>query len=206
VRKPSVSKGLGVGALAAARGGGLVIGWFALVACLVIACSKETPAQPAPAPSIVTVPSPASASAAPSEALTVSASASESAVASASAPAATTKTATTAASAVASASASSGPKVFACGGGDKPKCPLQSWMNTNMKPAMTSGDPAKVAALLRKIAAMAPAGYAGWAKIANDGAAEVEAKKEVNAAKPSCSKCHEQFKTRWKTEDRDHPI
>lgn len=71
---------------------------------------------------------------------------------------------------------------------------------------MTGGDPAKVAALLRKIATMAPASYAGWAKIANDAAVEVETKKDVNAAKPSCTKCHEQFKTRWKTEDRDHAI
>lgn len=107
---------------------------------------------------------------------------------------------------VASASVASGPKVFACGGGDKPKCPLQNWMNNNIKPAMSGGDPVKVAALLRKIATMAPAGYAGWAKIANDGATEVETKKDVSAGKPSCTKCHEQFKTRWKTEDRDHPI
>lgn len=200
-----------------------MVAWFALVAALVVACSKETPSSPATGSAPIVSAAPSTPGSEPSGALWASSSALPSASASASAsvpameppgsppPVATVKPVTTttaiaSASASASASVALGPKTFACGGGDKPKCPLQNWMNNNMKPGMSSGDPAKVAALLRKIAAMAPPGYPSWAKISNDAAAAVEAQKDVAAAKPSCAKCHEEYKTKWKTEDRDRAI
>ena len=194
------------GAGAAVRGAGFVIGWFALVAVFVVvgslvACSKEQPA-PTPNPTPVVSAAPLVPGSSPSNAIWASESASALASASAVAPA----TASANVPVTATIAPKTGPKEFACGGGDKPKCPLQNWMNTTMKPAMNSADPAKVAGHLRKIAGMAPAGYPAWAKIANDGAAEVESKKDVAAAKPSCTKCHEQYKSKWKAEDRDHAI
>jgi hypothetical protein len=187
-----------------------VVAWFALVAVLVVACSKETPPPPTTTNAPVVSAAPSTPGSEPSAALWASGSGSTSAAPVESSSAAPTATApakvTATATASASASAPAGPKVFACGGGDKPKCPLQNWMNSNMKPGMSSGDPAKVAALLKKIASMAPPGYANWAKISNDAAAAVESKKDVNAAKPSCTKCHEEYKTKYKTEDRDRAI
>lgn len=204
-----MTRGAVSGAGAAVRGGGFVMGWFALVAVLVVACSKEQPAPtPNPTPTPIVSAGPSVPGSSPSNAIWASESASASAVASATASA--TASAPAAASAnvpvTATIAPKTGPKEFACGGGDKPKCPLQNWMNTTMKPAMSSADPAKVAGHLRKIAGMAPSGYPAWAKIANDGAAEVESKKDVAAAKPSCTKCHEQYKAKWKAEDRDHAI
>lgn len=163
-------------------------------------CSKKEET-----PSVAPAASSAVSSAAPAPSPSASASAPVAVEASVSAPAAESASAAPVAAASASGSAKTA-KTFACGGGDKPKCPVQNWMNGTMKPAMTSGEPEKVAALLRKIAGMAPASYVGWAKIANDAAAAVEAKKDVSAAKPSCTKCHEQFKKRWKAEDRDRPL
>lgn len=80
-------------------------------------------------------------------------------------------------------------------------------MKANIQPAMSAGDPAKVAELLRKIATMGPkSGYPQWAKISNDGAAAVEADKKVDSAKPSCKQCHDLYKNKYKAEDRDRPI
>jgi hypothetical protein len=87
-----------------------------------------------------------------------------------------------------------------------PKCPLQDWMEKHLKPAMKTNDPAKVAELLDQVAKMAPDGYEGWAKISSDAAAAVRAKKDLAPAKKSCTSCHEKFKKRWKTEDRDSAI
>lgn len=161
--------------------------WFALVAGLVVACSKESPPPPESKPIPIVSAAPSVPGTEPSGVLWASASGSLSA------------------SAV--ASTSSAPKTFACGGSGMPKCPLQNWMNNNIKPAMASKDPERVAGKLREIAKMAPAdGYPDWASIANDGAAAVDAKKDVNAAKPSCTKCHDLYKKKWKAEDRDRAI
>lgn len=80
-------------------------------------------------------------------------------------------------------------------------------MKANIQPAMSGSDPQKVADLLRKIATMGPkSGYPNWAKIANDGAAAVEKDKKIDSAKPSCKTCHDQYKNKYKAEDRDRPI
>lgn len=79
-------------------------------------------------------------------------------------------------------------------------------MEKQLKPAMKGTDTAKVADLLDKLAKMAPATYADWAKIATDAAAEVRAKKDLGPAKKACKACHDQYKKRWKSEDRDHAI
>ncbi|MGZ5969916.1 MAG: hypothetical protein ACXWP4_19725, partial [Polyangiales bacterium] len=143
----------------------------------------------------------------PAPSVTASASASASAEPATSASAAPSGSASVVASASASASAKAGPKTFACGDPGQPKCPLQGWMKANIQPAMSGGDPAKVAELLRKIATMGPkSGYPNWAKIANEGAAAVDADKKVDSAKPSCKTCHDQYKNKYKTEDRDRPI
>jgi len=185
VQKRSVSKSVAVTMMwrGVVRGAAVVLSLYALPACFVIACSKESATTtPAPTPSIVTQPSPN---------VPPSTSGSELMWAS---------------SASVSASASSSVKAFACGPEGAPKCPLQGWMEKELKPAMKAADPAKVADLLDKVAKLAPASYDGWAKIASDAAAETRAKKDLAPAKKSCTSCHEKFKKRWKTEDRDHAI
>jgi len=110
----------------------------------------------------------------------------------------------TTASAVTSASASSGAPT--CGEKGQPKCPLQGWMSTVMQPAMASKDATKLAAALRQSAKYAPPGYARWAKIANDGAAAVEASHDVTSGKKSCTDCHNSYKSKFKTEVRARPL
>lgn len=175
--KRSVSS---VVAKSVARGAGLVLVLYALPAFLVLACSKENKEAPAPAPSIVTNPSP-------------------------NVPPSTSGSDLMWASS-ASASAFAAVKAFACGADGAPKCPLQNWMEKELKPAMKAGEPMKVANLLDKLAKMAPASYEGWAKIADDAAAEVRAKKDLEPAKKACKSCHDKHRKRWKTEDRDRAI
>jgi hypothetical protein len=79
-------------------------------------------------------------------------------------------------------------------------------MSKVMQPAMASKDATKVAAALREAAKYGPSAYANWAKIANDGAAAVEASKDVTSAKKSCSACHTVYKAKYKAELRARPI
>jgi hypothetical protein len=108
------------------------------------------------------------------------------------------------------ASASAGPAPGSCGGKDQPKCPLQAWMAGNMQPAMASGDGPKIAAALRASAKLAPPGYGDWSKLANDGAAAVDAAKDPDsvaaAAKAACKSCHGVYQKRYRTEMRERPI
>ena len=128
-----------------------------------------------------------------------SASAATSAVASTSATASAKSTAT-------GATANNAPAPGSCGGKDQPKCPLQAWMAANMQPAMAGGDATKLAAALRQAAKFAPPGYGDWAKIATDGAAAVDAAKDVTAGKPSCKGCHGEYQKRYRSEMRERPI
>ncbi len=114
-----------------------------------------------------------------------------------------TSTASGPASGSAATSASAAPT---CGEKGQPKCPLQGWMSSVMQPAMASKDATKLAAALRQSAKYAPPGYASWAKIANDGAAAVEASHDVTSAKKSCTDCHNSYKSKFKTESRARPL
>jgi hypothetical protein len=78
-------------------------------------------------------------------------------------------------------------------------------MQDNANPAVSSGDAAQVGAALEQIAKFAPAGYANWAKIANDGAAAGKGG-DLAAAKGACRACHDQYKQKYKTEMRDRKI
>jgi len=76
-----------------------------------------------------------------------------------------------------------------------------------MQPPMTKEPPdlKAAAAALDKSAAFGPAGYANWASIAKDGAAAARAGKE-DAVKASCRSCHDQYKQKYKTENRSKKI
>ena len=134
-----------------------------------------------------------------------------SATASAGKPTTTATAATTGAVATSTTTASAAPSdsagaAAACGGKDQPKCPLQAWMANNMQPAMASKDAAKLAAALRASAKLGPPGYGDWAKYANDGAAAVDASKDVADGKASCKNCHGAYQKRYRTEMRDRKI
>ena len=148
----------------------------------------------------------ASAAAIPSAALTAVATAGASVKAAATGAPTATATATTAAAVASSAAPVASAAPGSCGGKDQPKCPLQGWMGANMQPAMAAADPVKLAAALRASAKFAPPGYANWAKYATDGAAAVEAAKDVSAGKPACKSCHGEYQKRYRTEMRERPI
>lgn len=106
----------------------------------------------------------------------------------------------------ASAAAPSGSAVAAqCGTKPLPDCPLQAWMKANANPPVLRNDLPGIATALDKVAGFAPAGYTNWASIAKDGATAAKGG-DITAAKAACRSCHDQYKTKYKTEMRARKI
>ncbi|HEY8074790.1 MAG TPA: hypothetical protein VIF62_11785 [Labilithrix sp.] len=78
-------------------------------------------------------------------------------------------------------------------------------MKANMNPAVSASDTAALAVALDKAATFAPSGYANWASIAKDGAAAAK-KGDLAAAKAACKGCHDQYKDKYKKENRARKI
>jgi hypothetical protein len=78
-------------------------------------------------------------------------------------------------------------------------------MKEHTQTDLSAGDLPSLAGDLDKIATMAPAGYTKWASIAKDGATAARAA-NADAAKASCRGCHDQYKTKYKTEMRTRPV
>jgi hypothetical protein len=95
-----------------------------------------------------------------------------------------------------------GPKTFDCGEKGQPVCPLQGFMKSQVAPAVANGDNALLAKALDQVAGHAPPGLTSWSAIAKGGAAKARAG-DIVGAKDSCKACHDQYKTRYKTEMRD---
>lgn len=124
------------------------------------------------------------------------------------APTASTEPAATAlatAKAAASApAASASAAAVNCGSKENP-CPLQKWMKDHTQADLAAGDNAAIAGDLDKIAAMAPPGYSKWASISKDGANAARAG-NTDAVKASCRGCHDEYKTKYKTEMRGRAV
>lgn len=88
-----------------------------------------------------------------------------------------------------------------CGTKPLPDCPLQAWMKANTNAAMTSSDFDAIAKALDKTATFAPAAYANWKSISDDGAKAARSH-DLAGVKASCKSCHDQYKTKYKTEMR----
>lgn len=56
-----------------------------------------------------------------------------------------------------------------------------------------------------QIVKFAPAGYTNWASIAKDGA-KAAREGQLDAVKAACRGCHDQYKTKYKTEIRARAI
>jgi len=78
-------------------------------------------------------------------------------------------------------------------------------MKKNVSPVMAADDLPGVADLLDKIATFAPPGYTNWVSISRDGAAAARAG-NMNAVKASCRGCHDQYRTKYRTELRARPL
>jgi cytochrome c556 len=78
-------------------------------------------------------------------------------------------------------------------------------MKANTNAAMASNDFPAIATALDKTATFAPAGYTNWASISKDGAKAARAA-DLGAVKASCRSCHDQYKSKYKTELRTRPI
>jgi hypothetical protein len=76
---------------------------------------------------------------------------------------------------------------------------MQAWMKANTSAAMQSKNFPALAAALDQVVKMQPPGYAGWAKIAQDGAAAARAQ-DLDAVKASCKSCHGQFQKRFQAD------
>lgn len=190
-----------------------VVRFAAIVALAsVFGCNENKPegtSTPEAKPS-ATTPAPSAAPAATAEAPKVE----PSAAPSASAAAAPTEVASAAASAAAApttsaaaggdAPAAAGPKTFDCGAKGQKACPMQGWMKGVIGPHTSAGDAEKIAKDLDYIAAKPPPGMGNWSAIAKEGAAKAKAG-DVDGAKASCKKCHDQYKEKYKTTMRDRP-
>ncbi len=78
-------------------------------------------------------------------------------------------------------------------------------MKENTATASAAGDLPALAAALDKIAAMAPPGYSNWSSISKDGANAARAG-SLDAAKASCTACHNQYRNKYKAELRTRPV
>jgi hypothetical protein len=144
---------------------------------------SAAPAPTAEAPKVEATAAPSASAAMPTDAPSAAASA-------AAAPAA---------SAAGGDAAAAGPKTFDCGAKGQKACPMQGWMKGVIGPHTE-----KIAKDLDYIAAKPPPGMGNWSAIAKEGAAKAKAG-DVDGAKASCKKCHDQYKEKYKTTMRDRP-
>jgi hypothetical protein len=92
-----------------------------------------------------------------------------------------------------------------CGDKGLPDCPTQGWMKATLQPFLLSGDSARLADALARLAAAAPAGYDNWAAIAEAGAKAARAG-DLARAKESCAECHSRHRARFRAELRQRPL
>jgi hypothetical protein len=78
-------------------------------------------------------------------------------------------------------------------------------MKANTSNAVVNDDLPALATALDKIVKLAPPGYTNWASIAKDGAAAARSG-DLDAAKASCTSCHNQYRAKYKAELRMRPI
>ena len=81
---------------------------------------------------------------------------------------------------------------------------VQVWKH-NTAAAMSAADFPALATALDQIAGFAPPPYTNWASISRDGAAAARAQ-NVDAVKGSCRGCHDQYRTKYRTEMRTRPV
>ena len=93
----------------------------------------------------------------------------------------------------------------ACGVKPLPDCPMQGWMKRNTSAAMAAGDMPAVAFAFDQMIPFGPPGYTNWASISRDGAAAARMG-NADAAKAACRGCHDQYRTKYRTELRARPI
>lgn len=96
-------------------------------------------------------------------------------------------------------------KVFDCGGKGQKLCPMQKWMKTVMAGASSSDDSAKLAEALTYVAKHPPPGFTNWVAISEDGVKKAKAD-DIDGAKVSCKKCHDEYKRKYIATLRDRPF
>jgi hypothetical protein len=82
---------------------------------------------------------------------------------------------------------------------------MQAWMKRNTAAAMAASDLPALATALDQIVKFAPAGYTNWASISRDGAAAARAG-NTDAVKASCRGCHDQYRSKYRTDMRARPL
>ena len=78
-------------------------------------------------------------------------------------------------------------------------------MKANTNAAMAASDFDALNTALEKTSTFAPAGYTNWASISKDGARAAR-QADLAAVKASCRGCHDQYKTKYRTEMRARAI
>jgi hypothetical protein len=92
-----------------------------------------------------------------------------------------------------------------CGETGQPDCPLAAWMDAGPNNLVHLETLAPLAATLRRLATIEPAGYPEWDRWALQGAASAD-HDEREAVKAACKGCHDQYRARYRLEMRGRPI
>jgi hypothetical protein len=93
----------------------------------------------------------------------------------------------------------------ACGATGEADCPLQGWMKATMTPAVTAADFARLERGFRRVADLAPPGYATWNTAALAGA-DAAARGDLEGARRACKACHDDSRPRYRRELRSRPL
>lgn len=88
-----------------------------------------------------------------------------------------------------------------CGEDRQPECPLQGWMKANLSSHLRNRNWSRLAVSLDHLSEMAPAGYDGWGKLAQDGARAARGG-NLEAVRRACKNCHDRHRDAYKTSNR----
>jgi hypothetical protein len=92
-----------------------------------------------------------------------------------------------------------------CGDKGFPDCPTQAWMKATLQPFLLANDGTRLAEGFERLAAAAPAGYDGWATMAQSGA-DAAKSGDMARAKQSCADCHGRHRARFRGELRQRKL
>jgi hypothetical protein len=92
-----------------------------------------------------------------------------------------------------------------CGGGTLPDCPTQAFMKATMLAHLRAGDFPRLALTFDLLAEQAPAGYAEWRPIAEEGARAAR-REDDEGVRDACKRCHDSQRERFKIELRRRQI
>ena len=92
-----------------------------------------------------------------------------------------------------------------CGRPPLPPCPLQQWMDANLRQPLNQRRLDRLVVPLQALAEAQPAGYDGWTEAALRGATAA-ARRDEEGVRAACGGCHRTHRARYRSEQRGQPL